>query len=188
MVQAEGRTVKHQPEPDERLADVVFFDVNIAVVFGLERDVTGIEALGLHIGGEFAGQGSLSAGSMGAAHIHLIEFVADDLGPAVEVLVAGELIVQIGDPTAEDGLGFRRWLEFAIVQDWHGASLSWRSSETAVGRSLLDSEDRVHSSRFFNLTRADRQGLHLVHDSLFGGQCAHQWADSFGLRLVTCKQ
>ena len=31
--------IEHQPEPDERLADVVFFDIDVAVVLGLKRDV-----------------------------------------------------------------------------------------------------------------------------------------------------
>src|SRR3984885_594290 len=51
VVEADGGAVEHLPEPDERFADGVLLGVDVAVVFGLESDVAGVEALGESVDG-----------------------------------------------------------------------------------------------------------------------------------------
>ena len=115
VIEAERRTVEHLPEPDERLADGIALGIDVAVVLGFEGGVAGIEGFEQSVGGEFARERGLLAAAVGLAEIHLDEFVADDLGTAVDARVASELVVEVARASGDmrisaSGVG----LEFAI--------------------------------------------------------------------------
>ena len=83
VVEADGRAVEHLPEPDEGLADGIFFGVDVAVVLGFEGGVAGVEALDEGVHGEFVVEGCLGRALIGVAEIELDELVANDLGADV---------------------------------------------------------------------------------------------------------
>src|ERR1700679_4016984 len=106
VIEADGRAVEHLPEPDERLVDGVFFVVDVAVVLGLEGDVAGIEVLHEGVHGELVVEGRLGRTAVGTAEVELDELVADDLRADFWLGVAGEFVVEAGEPATVDGFGF----------------------------------------------------------------------------------
>ncbi len=130
VIEAERGAVEHLPEPDERLAGSVLSGIDVAVVLGLEGGVAGVEGLGENVGGEFGGEMDGETSAVGTAKVKLGEFVADDLGAAVDRLVAGELAVEMREPAEIDGFGFGARFEIAVGVDWHGFFLNTSKVET----------------------------------------------------------
>jgi len=121
VVKGDGGAVEHAPEPDEGLDEGVAFCVDVAVVFGLEGDVGGIERELEDVEGQLGGEGEVETSAMGAAEHELVEIVADDFAAQGDVLVAGKLVVEGADPAVEDFFGFAGRLDLTVLITGHSS-------------------------------------------------------------------
>ncbi len=78
---------------------------------------------------------------MGFAKVDLVKLVAHDLRTAIDRLVPGELVIQLRQPTAKRGFGFRGRLQFAIGVLGHTFSL-FKLFDSGVA--LFDGEHRIN--------------------------------------------
>ena len=109
VIEADGRAVEHDPEPEQGLGAGEALAVDVGIVLCFEGDVAGVERELEDVERELAGEGEVELAAVGTAEVELEELVADDLGAALGGLMAGELLVEEGDPAAVElfGLGLR---------------------------------------------------------------------------------
>ena len=109
VIEADGRAIEHDPEPEQWFRARETVAVDVGVVLGFEGDVAGVERELEDIEGQFAGEGEVQLSAMGTAEVELKELIADDLGATFGRLMAGELLVEEANPSAIElfGLGLR---------------------------------------------------------------------------------
>ena len=108
VVEADGRAVKHLPEPEEGLAPCKALAVDLGEVAGFEGNVFRIERKTENVAWQLGREGEIELSAVWASQIELIELVADNLRAALRRTVANELIVEKLEPAAIDFFRFGR--------------------------------------------------------------------------------